>query len=97
MLELRGSPLHTDTGLHPVRRLVERRCGISRLTGGPERLRLLEAELGSCGLDVASIVLAGAGTWRRSRARLSLRRCRRPNALRVDRRNSEAIRVGVHR
>jgi class 3 adenylate cyclase/tetratricopeptide (TPR) repeat protein len=56
VLELRGSPLHTDTGLHPVRRLVERRCGISRLTGGPERLRLLEAELRSCGLDVASIV-----------------------------------------
>jgi class 3 adenylate cyclase/tetratricopeptide (TPR) repeat protein len=56
VLELRGSPLHTDTGLHPVRRLVERRCGISRLTGGPERLRLLEAELRSCGLDVASTV-----------------------------------------
>ena len=56
VLELRGSPLHTDRGLHPVRRLVERRCGISRLTGGPERLRLLEAELRSCGLDVASIV-----------------------------------------
>ncbi|MGB9305716.1 MAG: adenylate/guanylate cyclase domain-containing protein, partial [Mycobacterium sp.] len=56
VLELRGSPLHTDTGLHPVRRLVERRCGITRLTEGRERLRLLEAELRACGLDPASAV-----------------------------------------
>ena len=48
VLELRGSPLHTDTGLHPVRRLLERRCGITRLTDGAERLRLLQAELRSC-------------------------------------------------
>ncbi len=54
VLELRGSPLHTDTGLHPVRRLVERRCGITRLTDGRERLRLLQAELRACGLDPAS-------------------------------------------
>ena len=56
VLELRGSPLHTDTGLHPVRRLVERRCGITRLTDGQERLRLLQAELRACGLDPASAV-----------------------------------------
>ncbi|HWS94381.1 MAG TPA: adenylate/guanylate cyclase domain-containing protein, partial [Mycobacterium sp.] len=54
--ELFGSPLHTGTGLHPVRRLVERRCGITRLTDGRERLRLLEAELRACGLDPASAV-----------------------------------------
>ncbi|HYB81108.1 MAG TPA: adenylate/guanylate cyclase domain-containing protein, partial [Mycobacterium sp.] len=54
VIELFGSPLHTDTGLHPVRRLVERRCGITRLTDGRERLRLLRAELRACGLDPAS-------------------------------------------
>ena len=56
MIEMFGSPLHTDTGLHPVRRLVERRCGITRLTEGRERLRLLHAELRACGLDPASAV-----------------------------------------
>lgn len=56
VIELFGSPLHTDTGLHPVRRLVERRCGITRLTGARERLRLLEAELQACGLDSAAAV-----------------------------------------
>jgi class 3 adenylate cyclase/tetratricopeptide (TPR) repeat protein len=56
VIELRGSPLHTDTGLHPVRRLVERRCGITRLTDGRERLRLLQAELRACELDPASAV-----------------------------------------
>jgi class 3 adenylate cyclase/tetratricopeptide (TPR) repeat protein len=56
VIELFGSPLHTDTGLHPVRRLVERRCGITRLTDGRERLRLLEDELRACGLDPASTV-----------------------------------------
>ena len=49
MIEMFGSPLHTDTGLHPVRRLVERRCGITRLTEGRERLRLLHAELRAWG------------------------------------------------
>ena len=56
VIELFGSPLHTDTGLHPVRRLVERRCGITRLTDGRERLRLLQAELRACGLDPANAV-----------------------------------------
>ncbi len=56
VIELFGSPLHTDTGLHPVRRLVERRCGITRLTDGRERLRLLQAELRACGLDATSAV-----------------------------------------
>jgi class 3 adenylate cyclase/tetratricopeptide (TPR) repeat protein len=56
VIGLFGSPLHTDTGLHPVRRLVERRCGITRLTDGRERLRLLQAELRACGLDPADAV-----------------------------------------
>lgn len=51
VLELTGSPFHPDTGLHPVRTLIERRCGISRLTEPSERLRLLDAEMQACGLD----------------------------------------------
>lgn len=56
VIELFGSPLHTDTGLHPVRRLVERRCGITRHTDGRDRLRLLQAELSANGMDPASAV-----------------------------------------
>ena len=56
VVELRGSPLHTDTGLHPVRRLLERRCGITRFTDGAERLRLLEAELLRCEIDPVTVV-----------------------------------------
>ncbi|HTZ16240.1 MAG TPA: adenylate/guanylate cyclase domain-containing protein [Mycobacterium sp.] len=56
VIELRGSPLHIDTGLHPVRRLLERRCGITRLTDGAERLQLLELELRSCAMDPVSTV-----------------------------------------
>ena len=43
VLTLTGSALHTDAGLHPIRSLLEQRCGISRLTPHGERLRLLEA------------------------------------------------------
>ena len=56
VIELRGSPLHTGSGLHPVRRLLERRCGITRRTDGRERLRLLEAEVCARGLDAATMV-----------------------------------------
>ncbi len=45
VLELSGSPFHTDTGLYPVRRLLERRCGITRATDPAERMNLLKAEL----------------------------------------------------
>src|SRR5215469_9299835 len=51
VLELVGSPFHTDAGLHPVRALLERRCGIGRSIGQAERLRLLAAEVRACGLD----------------------------------------------
>lgn len=50
-LELHGSPFHVDAGLHPIRTLLERRCGISRSTGQPERLRLLRTELEAQSLD----------------------------------------------
>ncbi|MGV0603715.1 adenylate/guanylate cyclase domain-containing protein [Mycolicibacterium sp. XJ1904] len=56
VVELSGSPLHADTGLYPVRRLLERRCGITRFTDSAERLRLLEAELEARALDPASTV-----------------------------------------
>jgi tetratricopeptide (TPR) repeat protein len=56
VIELRGSPLHTDSGLHPVRRLLERQCGITRLMDGAERLQLLEAELRTRALDPAKSV-----------------------------------------
>jgi tetratricopeptide (TPR) repeat protein len=56
VLELVGSPFHPDTGLHPVRTLLERRCGIGRLTDQAERLRLLYAEVRERGLDPETMV-----------------------------------------
>lgn len=53
VLELFGSPFHTDIGLRPVRRLLERRCGIRRDSDAAESLRLLEAEIENRSLDVA--------------------------------------------
>jgi class 3 adenylate cyclase/tetratricopeptide (TPR) repeat protein len=53
VVEVAGSPYHADVGLHPVRALLERRCGISRATDPDERLRLLAAELAARGLDPA--------------------------------------------
>jgi class 3 adenylate cyclase/tetratricopeptide (TPR) repeat protein len=55
-LELIGSPFHTDAGLHPVRALLERRCGIDRGTAQIVRLRLLEAEVGAQSLDPDTVV-----------------------------------------
>lgn len=46
-----GSPFHTAAGLHPVRDLLERRCGITRLTEQSDRLRLLEKEITDLGWD----------------------------------------------
>ena len=51
-----GSPFHADAGLHPVRTLLERRCGIDRNTDQTERLRLLDNEIRGCGLDRRSTV-----------------------------------------
>jgi class 3 adenylate cyclase/tetratricopeptide (TPR) repeat protein len=56
VLELVGSPFHTDAGLYPIRTLLERRCGIDRNTDEPERLRLLDAEVRDCGLEQRSTV-----------------------------------------
>jgi class 3 adenylate cyclase/tetratricopeptide (TPR) repeat protein len=56
VLELAGSPFHTDAGLHPVRNVLERRCGIERGTDQRERLRLLASEVAACGLDPVAMV-----------------------------------------
>ena len=64
VLELVGSPFHTDAGLHPVRALLERRCGIGRLTDPAERLRLLDAEVRARGAGSGERgAVIGAGAW----------------------------------
>jgi class 3 adenylate cyclase len=56
VFRLIGSPFHTDVGLHPVRRLLERRCGITRASDSFERLRHLEAEVRERSLDPVTVV-----------------------------------------
>jgi class 3 adenylate cyclase/tetratricopeptide (TPR) repeat protein len=56
VLGLFGSPFHTDVGLRPVRRLLERRCGIKRDSDTSERLRLLQNEIEQRVLDPATFV-----------------------------------------
>lgn len=52
-LELFGSPFHTDIGLRPVRRLLERRCGIRRESEASESLEKLEVEIARRALDAS--------------------------------------------
>ncbi|MUL82196.1 AAA family ATPase [Mycobacterium sp. CBMA247] len=59
-LELAGSPDHTDVGLHPIRKLLERRCGISRETPPAEQLTRLGIEFSACGLDPVTMIPAVA-------------------------------------
>jgi class 3 adenylate cyclase/tetratricopeptide (TPR) repeat protein len=56
VLGLFGSPFHTDVGFRPVRRLLERQCGIRRDSAPDERLRRLEAEVEQRRLDPAAVV-----------------------------------------
>src|ERR1700753_3018394 len=51
-----GEPSNTDVGLRPVRRLLERRCGIGRTSQPEERLRQLRRELEERSLEPASIL-----------------------------------------
>lgn len=55
-LEIHGSPFHSEVGLHPIRVLLENRCGITRSTSQAEKLRLLAAEIAQRGLDPESVV-----------------------------------------
>jgi class 3 adenylate cyclase len=56
VLPLIGSPFHTDVGLRPVRRLLERRCGIGRNSDPAESLRYLEREVAERLPDHANVV-----------------------------------------
>jgi class 3 adenylate cyclase len=56
VIGLTGSPLHSDVGLHPVRRLLEQRCGIDRETSAAELIDRLTTEVSARGLDPAVIV-----------------------------------------
>jgi class 3 adenylate cyclase/tetratricopeptide (TPR) repeat protein len=54
VLELRGSPFHSDVGFHPVRSLIEYRCGITDDVDPAARLEHLAGEVASVGLDTAA-------------------------------------------
>jgi class 3 adenylate cyclase len=56
VVELLGSAFFEDSGLHPVRRLVERVIGVQRDTGGVERLRLLRDDLTGRGLPAETML-----------------------------------------
>jgi class 3 adenylate cyclase/tetratricopeptide (TPR) repeat protein len=56
VLWLHGSPFHLDAGFHPVRGLVESRCGIRDDTTGAERLACLRRDLVGLGLDPDEMV-----------------------------------------
>ena len=56
LVELHGSPLHVDAGFHPVRSLVEARCGITDDADPAERLEYLAREVTDLGLDRAETV-----------------------------------------
>ena len=56
VIELSGSPLHSDVGLHPVRRLLEQRCGIDRETSPAELIARLETEVRARGLYSTTFV-----------------------------------------
>lgn len=53
VLELHGSPFHPDVGFHPVRTLIEYRCGITDDDDPVTRLEYLAGEIASVGLSTA--------------------------------------------
>jgi class 3 adenylate cyclase len=57
VLELNGSPFHIDAGFHPVRRLIEYRCGIPDDADPAARLEHLAGEVTSLGLDSTALSL----------------------------------------
>jgi class 3 adenylate cyclase len=50
-IALHGSPFHVDAGFHPLRRLVESRCGIRNDANPRMRLECLSTQLSDVGLD----------------------------------------------
>ena len=55
-VELLGSPFHADAGFHPVRALVDGRCGLARDLSPAERLARLSDHLGEVGLPPDELV-----------------------------------------
>jgi class 3 adenylate cyclase len=53
---LYGSTFHADAGFHPVRGLVERRCGIRDDTSPSERLECLKRDLTDLGFDPSETI-----------------------------------------
>lgn len=51
LIELHGSPFHVGEGFHPVRGLIEERCGITQDSDAATRLERLDRELRSLGQD----------------------------------------------
>jgi class 3 adenylate cyclase len=56
VIELHGSPFHVDVGFHPIRSLIDARCGIGEAAGGAERLECVSRDLTTLGLDAAETV-----------------------------------------
>ena len=56
VVTLHGSPFHLDAGLHPIRGLVEARCGIADDAGAAERLEYLTSELAILELEPSEMV-----------------------------------------
>jgi class 3 adenylate cyclase len=51
VIELHGSPFHVDAGFHPVRSLIEARCGITEDADPRARLEYLAREVTKLGLE----------------------------------------------
>jgi class 3 adenylate cyclase len=60
VVALIGSFFHTDAGLWPVRQLIEERCGITRHSDGPDRLRRLRDVVEAVGLASERVALLAA-------------------------------------
>jgi class 3 adenylate cyclase len=58
VVEVAGSPFHTGAGFHPLRTLIEDRCGIRADDDGSERLGRLRSHLAAGGLDELVPLLA---------------------------------------
>lgn len=56
VVDLHGSPFHVDAGFHPIRSLVEARCGIDDDADGADRLDCLTREVADVGLDRSATV-----------------------------------------
>ncbi len=56
VLKITGSPFHSNVGLYPVRRLLERRCGITAGTPLVDRIDRMAAELRDVRMDSTAVL-----------------------------------------